>query len=422
MSRQPEGGLVVHGIDFGTSTSMIMVGRPGAASLQIKDPLAARGEVGVPTSVCARPDGPLAVGLAAERIKLIHIQNYRTGFKQDIGLPVNYRVGNVTYSPDGLMAVVLRFLRERALAVVPAEPAAVVLTVPARWQQWNRDLAIKACVAAGYDPAVVHLETEPVAALAGLDSLDGTIIIYDLGGGTFDCAVAMPGGAGPEIYGDPGGLPDVGGRALDDRVLRHVRDTYPQAEQVFAPEVGAGQTDGPDAELLRRRIGLREKCTEAKIELSDAELTEKLLTDLDPPEILRMDRAALERAIADLVDLTVQECARMLADLGLTHAEVGHLLQIGGSSHIPFTTERLAASFGRPVRVAEEPDLAVVRGAAELALRIAAPPPPPVLEAAPSPATPDDEAAAVPAAKTPVQPTEKLRHFDPNRNLFCEDE
>ena len=437
MSRQPEGDLVVHGIDFGTSTSMIMVGRPGAALLQIRDPLAARGEIGVPSSVCARPDGSLAVGLAAERIKLIRIEDYRTGFKQDVGRPISYRIGGVTYSPDDLMAAVLRFLRERALAVVPAEPAAVVLTVPARWQQWNRDLAVKACAAAGYDPALVHLETEPVAALASLESLDDTTVIYDLGGGTFDCAVAMRGGTGSEIYGDPGGLPDVGGRALDDRVLRHIRDTYPQAEQLFAPEVGGQQAEGPDVEVLRRRIGLREKCTDTKIELSDGERTDKLLTELNPPEILSMDRAALEHAIEDLIDETVQECARMLADLGLSCAEVSHFLQIGGSSRIPLTTDRLVARFGRPVRVAEEPDLAVARGAAELALRIATPPPPPpplppsppsppspsapAAVPEPGPTAPDGQADALPAEPL-SPPPRQLREFNVGQNPFEDDE
>lgn len=422
MSRQPEGGLVVHGIDFGTSTSMIMVGRPGTALLQIKDPKAARGEIGVPSSVCARPGGSLAVGLAAERIKLIYIRDYRTGFKQDIGRPISYRMGGVAYSPDDLMAVVLRFLRERALTVVPTEPAAVVLTVPARWQQWNRDLAVKACAAAGYDPALVHLETEPVAALASLESVDDTTVIYDLGGGTFDCAVAMRGGAGPEIYGEPGGLPDAGGRALDDRVLRHVRDTYPQAQQLFAPETDAPQED-PDTEVLRRRIGLREKCTDTKIELSDDEHTDKLLVELDPPEILSMDRAALEHVIEDLVEETVQECARMLEELGLPYAEIGHFLQIGGSSRIPLTTERLTARFGRPVRVAEEPDLAVARGAAELALRITGPQPLPAPQPARQavPAPPAEQADAVPA--NPLSPpTSQLREWDLGQNPFQEDE
>lgn len=435
MSRPPDAALVVHGIDFGTSTSMIMVGRPGARPLEIKDPLAARGEIGIPSSICARPDGPLAVGLAAERIKLIQIQDYRAGFKRDIGLPISYRIGGAAYSPDDLMALVLRFLRERALAVVPTEPAAVVLTVPAAWQRGNRDLAVKACAAAGYDPARVHLAKEPVAALAGLESNDGTTVIYDLGGGTFDCAVAMQGAAGPEIYGDPGGLADVGGRAFDDRVLRHVRRTYPQAEALFALETDAPQADGLDDETLRRRLGLREKCTEAKIELSDAESTLKLFPELDPPEILTMDQADLDRAICDLVDQTVDECARMLGELDLQPAQVGQFLQIGGSSHIPLTRERLAARFNRPVLLAEEPDLAVARGAAELALRIAAPhppaPPPPSpkkRKKAPAPrpvaAKPPDRATTVPYPPPPTPPASqngRLGRFRPDRNLF-EDE
>ena len=76
---------VVHGIDFGTSTSMIMAGRPGVPALEIQDPIAVHREVGFPTSVCARPDGSLAVGYGAERIKLIRIEDYRTGFKLEVG-------------------------------------------------------------------------------------------------------------------------------------------------------------------------------------------------------------------------------------------------------------------------------------------------------------------------------------------------
>ncbi len=421
---------VVHGIDFGTSTSMIVVGRPGAPHLVVKDPLAVHGEVGIPTSVCARPDGTLAVGFEAERIKQIHVADYRTGFKLDIGKPVVHRLGGANYSPADLMAEVIRFLRARALAAVPAEPSTVVLTVPVAWEDWTRDQAVEACTSAGYDLSLIRLETEPVAAMAGLGPLAGTTVIYDLGGGTFDCAVVVETDEGQQIYGPPGGLRHVGGRPFDDRIVRLVRDRFPQAEKIFAPDAvpgDPGRAGGPEPgaasaviELLRRRIQLREKCVEAKVELSLIQSTEKLLSELNPPELLSVSRAELNGAISDLVEETVGECERMLTTAGLSFDGVDQILQIGGSSRIPLSGERLRARSGRQVRLAEEPDLAVVRGAAELALRIAMPPPEPQPEPEPEP---EPEPAPPSAGETPagaLRPavSEGLRNWNVTRNPF----
>jgi actin-like ATPase involved in cell morphogenesis len=364
---------VVHGIDFGTSTSMIMVGRAGDDPVLIRDPLAEYGQLGFPTSVCVRRDGSLAVGVEAERIKLMRIQDYRTGFKLEMGQPVIHRLGSTDYSPDGLMAEVIRFLRERALAEVPTEPELVVVTVPVAWEEWTRDLTVRACVTAGYDPARVRLETEPVAALAGLGAIPGRTVVYDLGGGTFDCVVALDAGDGPRIFSAPFGLPQVGGRAFDDRVLRHVRDTFPQAEKVFAAATEV--TDG----VLRQRIQLREKCTEAKVALSFRPFHETLLSELDPAEPLELERSVLDRLIGDLVEQTVNTCEEMLRSVDQSWPDIDRYVLIGGSSRVPLAQERMRERSGRPITVPPEPELAVVRGAAALALdlmRPAAPPKP----------------------------------------------
>jgi len=375
VSAQPAGQAtapVVHGIDFGTSTSMIMVGRAGDDPVLIRDPLAEYGELGFPTSVCVRRDGSLAVGVEAERIKLMRIQDYRTGFKLEMGQPVNHRLGSTDYSPDGLMAEVIRFLRERALAEVPTEPELAVVTVPVAWEEWTRDLTVRACVTAGYDPARIRLETEPVAALAGLGPIPGRTLVYDLGGGTFDCVVALDSGNGPRIFSAPFGLPQVGGRAFDDRVLRHVRDTFPQAEKVFA-----AATDVTD-NVLRQRIQLREKCTEAKVALSFRPFHETLLSEIDPVEALELERPALDRLIGDLLEQTIDKCEQMLRSVDLLWPGIDRCVLIGGSSRVPLVQERMRERYGRPVTVPPEPELAVVRGATALALdvvRPAAPPP-----------------------------------------------
>lgn len=397
---------VVHGIDFGTSTSIIMVGRPGVPALLVRDPTAAHGEVGIPTSVCARRDGTLAVGYEAERVKQIRIQDYRTGFKLEIGQPVSYRLGAADYSPDALMAEVIRSLRERAMAEVPAEPDVALVTVPVAWEEWRRDLTVRACVSAGYDPVRVRLETEPVAALADLGHLPGRTVIYDLGGGTFDCVLALDPGGAPGILGDPFGLPQIGGRAFDDRILRHVRETFPQAAKIFASDAA------DDTEVLRRRIQLREKCIRAKIQLSFSTSTEDFLSELDPPEMLELDQAVLSGLIDDLVEQTVDECERMLRSLGLSWPQVDQCVLIGGSSRMPLVELRMQNRSRRPVRRLEEPELAVVRGATALALGLVMP------EESPPPAPPEPELD--PPAEEPGDSKAGLRAFRPDRDLFKE--
>jgi len=303
---------------------------------------------------------------------------------------------------------------------VPVEPSAVVLTVPVAWEEWTRGLAVQACAAAGYDAALVHLEDEPVAAMAGLGPLTGKTVIYDLGGGTFDCAVAIAADGGPRIYGAPGGLPHVGGRAFDDRVLRYVRESYPQAAKIFPPDDPAVDVD---VDILRRRIGLREKCIDVKIDLSLMESTQKLLSQLDPAEIFGLDRTDLSGLIGDLVEQTVDECERMLSALGLSFSEIDQILQIGGSSRIPLSEERLRIRSGCTVRIIEEPDLAVVRGAAELALRIAVPPnPDPDPEREESAPEPDDPGAKAKPTASPQATRRGLPTFNPGRNLFQQTE
>ena len=420
-------GPAVHGIDFGTSTSMIMVARAGVDPVLIRDPLAEYGELGFATSVCVRRDGSLAVGVEAERIKLLRIQDYRTGFKLEMGQPVNYRLGTVDYSPDRLMAEVIRFLRERALAEVPTEPELVVVTVPVAWEEWTRDLAVRACVTAGYDPVRVRLETEPVAALAGLGPIPGRTVVYDMGGGTFDCVVALDAGAGPRIFSAAFGLPHLGGLAFDARVLRHVRETFPQADKVFA-----ASTEVTD-HVLRQRVQLREKCTEAKVALSFRPFHDTLLGELDPVETLELERSALDHLIGDLVEQSIDKCEEMLRSVDLSWPDIDRCVLIGGSSRVPLVRQRMQARSGRPVTVPPEPELAVVRGAAALALELvrpSAPPPlpPPEPEPVPAPVTAKQKPSMPPREPEPEPEPEpekltgwdRVLPHDAGRNLFCE--
>lgn len=116
-----------------------------------------------------------------------------------------------------------------------------------------------------------------------------------------------------------------------------------------------------------------EKCVQAKVELSSSTSTEILLSELEPPEILALDRATLSGMIGDLVEETLDECERMLRSLDLSWPEVDQCVLTGGSSRVPMVSRLLQERSGRPVRILEEPELAVVRGATALALSTISP-------------------------------------------------
>lgn len=407
---------VVHGIDFGTSTSMIMIGARDRPELLVRDPAATQGQVGIPTSVCARSDGTLAVGHEAERIKRLRIRDYRTGFKLEIGRQISHQLGTTRLTPEQLMTTVIQFLRSRALADVATEPDLLVMTVPVAWEGRTRDFAMEACVEAGYDPVRIQLRTEPVAALASLDVGPGTTLVYDFGGGTFDCVVALDTGTGPQVLGSAYGLPDVGGRALDDRVLRYLRDTFPQVEEIFAAHASSAVSGSVvDAAALISRFQLRERCVQAKIDLSVFEFHQELLSELEPPEMFELDCARLNDLIKDLVAATVDECERMLRELGMAWSDIDRCVLVGGSSRVPLVRERLEARSKQQVIMRPEPELAVVRGATAVARGIAWPAP-----AARQRAVQPPSHEASPGLPSRNEPARALRPFTADRNLFDE--
>ncbi|HEU5352911.1 MAG TPA: Hsp70 family protein [Actinocrinis sp.] len=387
---------LVYGIDFGTTASAVMIGHPGGdPPVRIRDRGSVSGSFAVPSSVCVLPDGTPVVGAAAERAKLSHPDRYFSEFKRDFGVTGPRRLGAVSVRPHDLAAQVLRYLRELAEERVPEAPDLVVITVPAAWEGGNRDLMTRAAALAGYDPAAVRLREEPVAAAAyavagtgggttGPDAGAGgdsrRTLVYDLGGGTFDCALVAPvtgdpatavgrvdAGGAVEVLGVPGGLDDVGGGTFDRAILGELRRRF--------PELAAKLLDGPpaDPDAARRRLTLLDACEELKIQLSVADGHEVYLHEVDPPARFGLTRARLAELIRPLLRETIAECERMLAALGFGWPDVARIVPVGGSSRLPLVGELLARHTGRPVEPVEEPELAVAHGAVLLARELAFP-------------------------------------------------
>ncbi|GGM65727.1 Hsp70 family protein [Dactylosporangium sucinum] len=361
-------------VDFGTSASSAALVAGGQVRL-LKEP--SSGLYSWPSAVSLEGDR-LLVGTAAERRKRAEPGAYRGEFKRDLGQALPVPLGERTYAPEELVAAVLNVFRDRA-AELHGEPVhRLLLTVPASYGEGDprRALMVAAGEAAGFPE--VQLVAEPVAAafapVAGAGFAAGQVVlVYDFGGGTFDAAVVRCGDDGVhEIIGHAA-LDDCGGRDIDALLASHVRASGGPAlaETLTADGLGG----------LRMRLQLADFVRGVKHQLTDAQTVEDFVTPLAPP--YRLDRPQLDTLVAPLLERTVDCCRELLRECRVDPRGLTAVLLVGGTSRMPAVREAVAEALRVPARWAEDPELAVVQGAAALAGRAGA------RRLAPSPPVPD---------------------------------
>jgi hypothetical protein len=355
---------LAHAIDFGTSTSAILICRPDGTTIPVSD-RRLYDSWSTPTSICVRPDGSVLVGAEAENARIELPTAYRREFKREFGSPTLSVVGGVSMTAAEMTVHVLRYLREQAQEAQHGAPERVFVTVPVSWEAANQALMRDVLVQAGYREVEVSLIPEPVAALADVfgdprGHGEFTALVYDLGGGTFDCALARGYRDQFEVLGTPGGIDSIGGADFDGLLLGMLGER-------LGPSVGA-LLDGPAGStgVLARRLSLRDESERIKWELSAADQYEDVLTALHPPAWVRVQRAEFEALIKPLIAETVMECERLLSQLGMTWLDVDRVVPVGGSSKIPLVQSLLSQACGRAVLRADDPARAVVNGAAIL--------------------------------------------------------
>ncbi|MET7401894.1 Hsp70 family protein [Dactylosporangium sp. NPDC005572] len=351
----PEAVLVV---DFGTSASSAALVIGGEVRL-IKEP--ASGLYSWPSAVCRDGDG-LVVGSAANARKRAVPTAYRTEFKRDLGQAAPVPLGDREYAPRELVAALLRQFGALAERQAERPVRRLLLTVPASHGPGDPRAAdlVAAGEAAGFDE--VELLAEPVAA--GLGPLTGSafgagelVLVYDFGGGTFDAAlIRHAGGDRHEVLGHAA-LDDCGGRDVDAVLAAHLRDT---GGEEFTSAVTPPGLTGDAA--LRARLHLADFVRGLKHQLSEADRVEDYPSPAAPPVVL--DRVAFERLVRPLLDRTVDCCEALLERCGVRPADLTAVLLVGGTTRMPAVADRLTARLARPLRRPEDPDLAVVRGAA----------------------------------------------------------
>jgi molecular chaperone DnaK len=368
----------VIGIDLGTTNSCVAV-MEGATPKVIEN---AEGARTTPSIVAFTDEGERLVGQPAKRQAVTNPE--RTFFaikrligrtfddpmtKKDMGL-VPYKIikgGNndawveadgKQYSPSQISAFILQKMKETAEAHLGQPVTQAVITVPAYFNDAQRQATKDAGKIAGLE--VMRIINEPTAAALayGLDKKKtGTIAVYDLGGGTFDVSILEIGDGVFEVKSTNGDT-FLGGEDFDMRLVE-----YLAAE--FKKEQGIDLTK--DKLALQR---LKESAEKAKIELSSATQTEinlpYITADASGPKHLTMklSRAKFESLVDDLVQKTVEPCRKALKDAGLSAGEIGEVVLVGGMTRMPKIQEVVKSFFGKEPHKGVNPDEVVAIGAA----------------------------------------------------------
>jgi molecular chaperone DnaK len=344
----------VLGIDLGTTFSCMAIMEAGKP---IVIPNAEGGRT-TPSVVAFTKDGERLVGSLAKRQAITNPVRTIQSIKRKMGTTEKIKIDEKSYTPQEISAMILQKLKIDAEAYLGEKITKAVVTVPAYFNDAQRQATKDAGKIAGLD--VLRIINEPTAsALAyGIDKEgDATVLVYDLGGGTFDVSILTLGDGVFEVKATSGNN-HLGGDDFDKRVMDWLVDEFRKKE-------GIDLRSDPIA--MQR---LRDAAENAKIELS-----QKMKTNINLPYItsgpagpkfldIDLTRAKLEQLIGDLVESTVQPVRQSLADAKLSPEKIDHVLLVGGSTRVPLVQETIKKILVKEPDKGINPDECVALGAA----------------------------------------------------------
>ena len=368
----------VIGIDLGTTNSCVAV-MDGKDAKVIEN---AEGVRTTPSMVAFADGGERLVGQSAKRQSVTNPENTLFAIKRLIGRsfddPITKKdmklvpygivkgengdawveVNDKKYSPSQVSAFILQKMKETAEKFLGEEPTQAVITVPAYFNDSQRQATKDAGKIAGLE--VLRIINEPTAAALayGLEKNEsGTIAVYDLGGGTFDVSILEIGDGVFEVKSTNGDT-FLGGEDFDIRIVDFLADEFKKENGIDLRE---------DKLALQR---LKESAEKAKCELSSTTQTEINLpfitADQAGPKHLnvKLTRAKLESLVEDLIKRTVEPCKKALKDAGLKAKDIDEVIMVGGMTRMPKVTETVKDFFGREPHKGVNPDEVVAIGAA----------------------------------------------------------
>ncbi|MFA5109078.1 MAG: molecular chaperone DnaK [Patescibacteria group bacterium] len=365
------------GIDLGTTNSAMAIMEGGLPKI-IEN---IEGNRTTPSIVALSKNNERIVGQSAKRQAVINPENTVYAVKRLIGrhfgedevqrdlktVPykilqagegVKVKLGDKEYTPQELSAMILSKLKADAEAKLGEKITEAIITVPAYFNDSQRQATKDAGQIAGLD--VKRIINEPTAAALayGFDKKAGQqIVVYDLGGGTFDVSVLDISADTVEVKATNGDT-HLGGEDFDQRIINWIIEEFKKDQGIDLSK---------DTLALQR---IKESAEKAKIELSTAQETEInqpfITTDANGPKhlVMKLSRAKLEALVMDLVEKTIEPCKKALADAKFSINDIEEVLMVGGMTRMPLVLQKVKEFFGKEPNLTVNPDEVVAMGAA----------------------------------------------------------
>ncbi|MFN3301491.1 MAG: molecular chaperone DnaK [Patescibacteria group bacterium] len=349
------------GIDLGTSNSAaayVEAGRP--KMIPSAEGTTLVGGKAFPSYVAFTKDGELLVGEPARRQAVANPEGTITGVKRKMGTDFKYKIFGKEYTPQQISAFILQKIKKDAELYLGDKVEKAVITVPAYFDDAQRQATKDAGAIAGLE--VIRIINEPTAACLayGLDKVqekDQQVLVFDFGGGTLDVTIMNFGGGVFEVISTSGDT-QLGGRDMDDALIEYIVDEFKKSEGI----------DLRKDKMAMQRI--REAAEKAKIELSSVLETEINLpfitaTSEGPKHLLmKITRAKLESLVRPIIERCRGPIERALADAKLTPADIEKIILVGGPTRMPIVQKFLEDYFGPKIERGIDPMECVAMGAA----------------------------------------------------------
>ena len=341
------------GIDLGTTNSCVAVMEGGKPTVIANT----EGARTTPSVVAFTKTGERLVGEPAKRQAVTNAEKTISSIKRDMGADRGRTIDGKKYSPQQISAMILQKLKADAESYLGEKVTEAVITVPAYFNDAQRQATKDAGKIAGLD--VKRIINEPTAAALayGLDNeKEQKIMVYDLGGGTFDVSIIEIGDGVIEVLATNGDT-HLGGDDFDNKIIQWMLDEFKKAEGV--------DLSGDKMAMQR----LKEAAEKAKKELSSA-----MTTNINLPFItataegpkhfdMNLTRAKFDELTRDLVDKTAIPVQNAMKDAGLNYSDLGQVLLVGGSTRIPAVQDKVRALTGKEPSKSLNPDECVAIGA-----------------------------------------------------------
>ena len=343
------------GIDLGTTNSCVAVLEGGEAKVIPN----AEGNRTTPSVVAFKGDDEL-VGETAKRQAVTNVKNTISSIKRKMGTNEKVEANGRMYTPEEISAKILSKLKKDAESYLGDKVTKAVITVPAYFNDAQRQATKNAGKIAGLD--VERIINEPTAAALayGLDKQDvlQTILVYDLGGGTFDVSILELGDGVFEVKSTAGNN-HLGGDDFDERVANYLVSEFKKEHAIDLSK---------DDMAMQRVKDAAEKAKKDLSSMTTTQISLPFITQNENKEPLHMDitlsKAKFEDLNKDLFDSTLEPVRKALKDAGLTAKDINKVILVGGSSRIPYIQELVKKELGQEPNKSVNPDEVVAMGAA----------------------------------------------------------